>query len=226
MKEKLIKELIIDDEENLGCSAISLVSQPAIEIDFLKFGNAQNITFAKVSSEEKRIVSGPAMIPDKEIFRYNAETNEEFYVWFSKETVEKISQKFLIESRQSSVNIEHSTSTPVSDVTLVESWIVKDPDNDKSNAMGYSVPVGTWMVSMKINNDEVWNELVKTSKVRGFSIEGYFVEKFSVQKEKLIENEESRILSAEEVISELQSLIDENNVEALNNIRDYLTKVE
>ena len=178
MEKKLrIKELIIDDET--GVEAIALVEMPAIEVDFLKFNkDKENITFATADTE-KHIITGPAMIPDKMIYRFDAATNEEYYVYFTKETVEKISQRYLIEHKQSNVNLEHAD--PITDVSLVESWIVTDPENDKASALGYSVPVGTWMVSMKVNNEDVWNNLVKTGTVKGFSIEGYFVQKFGKQ---------------------------------------------
>lgn len=179
MKKELKSiELTIADDEELGCSAIALVNQPAIEVDFLKFHNPINISFAKVDAD-KQIVTGPAMIPDKLIYRYNPKTNEEFNVWFSKETVEAISQKFLKEMRQSNVNLEHQDT--LSDITVIESWIVKDPEVDKAKSLGYSVPENTWMISMKIENSDVWNQLVKTEKVKGFSIEGYFIDKFAAQ---------------------------------------------
>ena len=134
-----------------------------------------NITMA-IADKERRVICGPALIPDKMIYRYDRQTNEEFYIFFSAETVYGISQKFMIEKRTDSVNLEHLT--PIEDVSMVESWIVEDPAMDKSKAMGFSVPKGTWMVSMKVNNDDVWNDMVKTGSVRGFSIEGAFVETF------------------------------------------------
>lgn len=176
MEKKLkVKELLIDDET--GVEAIALVEMPAIEVDFLKFNNEkENITFAK-TDVEKQIITGPAMIPDKMIYRFDSYTNEEYYVYFTKETVEKISQRYLIEQKQGNVNLEHAD--PISDVSLIESWIVADPEKDKAAALGYTVPVGTWMISMKVNNKDVWDNLVKTETVKGFSIEGYFVQRFA-----------------------------------------------
>jgi hypothetical protein len=174
-KDIPVKELLIDDE--CGVDAIALVEMPAIEIDFLLFTSKQlNVTLAKVD-KEKKIVCGPAMIPDKMIYRYNQETNEEFYVYFKKETIEKIAQKYLIEEKQSNVNLEHEL--PLQNISLVESWIVIDPEKDKASALGYVVPEGTWMISMKINDDKIWNDMIKSEVVKGFSIEGFFVEKFA-----------------------------------------------
>lgn len=183
-----IKELTVDNVT--GIDAIALVEMPAIEIDFLKFKSSkENVTLSKVDNE-KQIITGPAMIPDKMIYRYDSVTNEEYYVFFNKETVEKISQMFLIDNKQSNVNLEHQD--PLTDIVLVESWLVADPSNDKATALGYSVPKGTWMVSFKVNNTAVWNKLIKTNKVKGFSIEGYFASRFNAQQtsqdEQLIQN--------------------------------------
>ena len=176
-KKRKCKELLVSDE---GIDAIALVEFPAIEIDFQYFATEKmNVTFAKADME-KHILTGPAMVPDKLIYRYDPLTNEEYDVWFSKETVKQISEKYLLEGKQSSTNIEHEV--PINDVTIVESWIVEDPSKDKAAVLGYDVPVGTWMVSMKVNNDEVWNNLVKEGEVKGFSIEGSFVEKFAKSK--------------------------------------------
>lgn len=174
-KRMRIKELSIDDET--GIDAIALVEMPAVEIDFMYFNNTkENITLAKVN-EDKQIITGPAMIPDKMIYRYDPQTNEDYYVYFTKETVDRISQRYLIEQKQSSVNLEHEL--PISNVTLVESWIVTDPENDKAKALGFTVPKGTWMTSMKVNDKEIWDNLIKTKTVKGFSIEGYFISKYS-----------------------------------------------
>lgn len=182
MKKNLnIKELFVD--ENIGIDCISLVEYPAIEIDFQYFNDnvLQNVTFARLN-KDKHILTGPALIPNKNIYRYNAETNEEYYVFFSTETVEKISQLYLMKSKQSNVNLEHML--PLEDISIVESWIVTDEVNDKAVSLGYQVPVGTWMISMKVNNEQVWDEFVKKELVKGFSIEGYFAEKFSEDKTK------------------------------------------
>jgi hypothetical protein len=205
-KNMKIKEWLIDD--SVGVEAIALVEFPAIEVDFMLFSkNTSNICFAKLDNE-KHIVTGPAMIPDKMIYRYDKKTNEEFYGFCTKATIEQISQKYLIESKQSNVNLEHTL--PLSDISLVESWIVIDPDNDKATALGYKVPKGTWMISMKINNEAVWNDMVKSELVKGFSIEGYFVEKFAADNE-LQFNKETELTDDQQ----LQMIID-----LLNTIED------
>lgn len=195
-----IKELRIDDES--GVDAIALVSHPAIEVDFMKFSKqSEKSVFASIDNE-KRIITGPAMIPDKMIYRVDVNTREEYYVYFTKETVEKISQKYLIEQKQSNVNFEHWLA--IDDISLIESWIIIDQDKDKSNALGFSVSKGTWMISMKVNNESVWNDLIKSGDVKGFSIEGYFIDKFSES----VVAQTDIIDEAEKLFNEIQSLIE------------------
>ena len=168
-----IIELILDEESiDAGVNAISIVESPAIESDFIALSKDQEIKLAEVD-KEKRVLMGAALIPNKTIFRKNGE--EEFYVYFSKETIAKTSQLFLKQGNQSKSTLEHQLK--LSNLTVVESWLVDDTEKDKSAYYGLSMPVGTWMVSVKVDNDAVWNEYVKTGKVKGFSIEGYFADK-------------------------------------------------
>ena len=198
-KRKCIE--LLESEE--GIDAIALVEFPAIEVDFQYFASEKmNVTFAKADME-KRILTGPAMIPDKLIYRYDPRTNEEYDVWFSKETVRSIAEKYLIEGKQASTNIEHNTS--IGDVTVVESWIVEDPAKDKAAVLGYDIPQGTWMISMKVNNDDVWNKLVKEGEVKGFSIEGSFVDKFAKISEVSIDIESDESL-LENIINILKEI--------------------
>lgn len=129
------------------------------------------------SMAEKQMIGGPLMIPNRLIYRYDI-FNGEYYVYFSEDTIEKISHKYLINKHQGNVNIEHSEDSVVEDVVLVESWLVEDPKHDKSFAlMGKEYPKGTWFGIMKVNNKSVWEEHVKTGKVKGFSVEGFFADK-------------------------------------------------
>lgn len=190
-----VRELKVDE---FGIDAIALVGDPAIEIDFLKFKKDKKILLAKVD-EDKRIISGPALVPDKMIFRIDEKTKEEYYVYFSKETVAEISQTYLIKGKNDSTNIEHEVA--VEDISIIESWIVEDSEFDKSAKLGFSLPVGTWFVSMKVNNDEVWDELVKKDLVKGFSIEGSFIQQFSKKK---ITEDEKLLIEIEEILNILE----------------------
>ena len=186
-KVTTIRELVIsDDSEELAIDAISLVSSPAIEQDFVYFGKEKNnLTFAKVD-EEKRMLVSPAHIPNKQIFRYDPNTQAEYYVYFSPETVRKASELYLKHNNHHKATYEHQDR--VSGVLTVESWI-KEGDMDKSKLYGYDLPDGTWFVKMKINNDELWNR-IKDGELRGLSIEGYFTDKMEAMSEKTPTNEE------------------------------------
>ena len=171
MEKKVLIELFIDDkDQDNALDMISFVSAPAIEKDFMHF-KEQKEKFEFKSDEEKRIVTGAAMIPNQEIIRMDAE-DKPYFVYFTEETIEKAQEVFAKYGKTKSTNFEHKTG--MRDVTVVESWIVTDPSNDKSNALGFSdIPKGSWMVSYKVDNDDLWAK-VKAGEVKGFSIEGVF----------------------------------------------------
>ena len=182
-----IVELILDEEqEEGGIEAISIVESPAIESDFVALNN-QEIKLAEID-KEKRILLGALLIPNKPIYRTGDEG--EYYIFFSKDTIVKASQMYLRNGYQNNSTLEHDQA--LKGLTLVESWIVESETQDKSRKYGLNVPVGTWMGAVKVNNDEIWNEYVKTDKVKGFSIEGYFADKMEKPKESL--SEEDKIL--------------------------------
>ena len=179
-----IIELILDEmQEMMGIQAISIVENPAIEENFIAL-NKQEVQFAKKDAE-KRILMGAALIPNKPIYRKSGE--EEFYVYFTKETIRRASEMFFQNGNQNQSTLEHEAE--LQGLSVVESWIVEDEQKDKSRLYGLEMPVGTWMVSMKVNNDDVWNNYVKTGKVKGFSIEGFFVDKVNFAKQEMNEEE-------------------------------------
>ena len=196
-----IIELFLDEEnEHSGIEAISVVESPAIESDFIALKN-QEIRMAQVD-KEKRILMGAALIPNKPIYRKN-EKDEGYYVYFSTDTVKKASEMFLIRGNQSKATVEHQMS--VENLTVVESWLVDDPKMDKSVKYGLDVPEGTWMISMKVNNDEVWKE-VKDGTYKGFSIEGFFSDQANRPKEQ-IEEELSKDQISENLIIKIKDII-------------------
>lgn len=179
-----VYELFVDENsEASGIEAISVVSEPAIEENFIAL-KAQKIELAEVNAE-KRILMGPALIPDKKIYRRGAD-DEEYYIFFSQDTVRKAAQLFLSRGNQNNSTLEHQYA--LKGMSVVESWIVEDSEKDKSAFYDLSMPVGTWMVSVKVNNDEVWQEFVKTGKVKGFSIEGFFSDNAERPKEQVEED--------------------------------------
>jgi len=192
MNPTKIVELVIDeDSQELAIDAISLVSAPAIEENWVFFGKEKNnLTLAKVD-EEKRMLVSPALIPDKQIFRYDANTDSDYYVYFSKDTVRKASELYLKNNNHHKATEEHSER--VSGVLTVESWIIEDTKTDKSTLYGFSLPKGTWMVKMKIENEDLWQK-IKSGELKGLSIEGYFTNKFEQMQKKEFTTEQ--ILSA------------------------------
>jgi hypothetical protein len=184
-----IVELFLDDNEESGIEAISIVESPAIESDFIAL-KSDEVKLAEVD-KEKKILMGALLIPNKPIYRKTE--GEEYYIYFSKETVLKASQRYLTNGYQGNSTLEHSDN--LEGLTLVESWIVEDEVQDKSRKYGLNAPVGTWMGTIKVNNDEVWNDYVKTGKVKGFSIEGFFADKIEASKMNKQEQEADLLLS-------------------------------
>ena len=205
MKETKIVELVIaDDSQELAIDAISLVTSPAIEQDFVFFGKEKNnLTFAKVD-EEKRMLVSPALIPNKQIFRHDPNTDSDYYVYFSPDTVRKASELYLKHNNHHKATYQHQDR--VSGVLTVESWI-KEGDSDKSKLYGYDLPNGTWFVKMKIENDELWQE-IKSGNLRGLSIEGYFTNKFEqMQKTKP---------TTEQILSAFNELVREGKITTMS----------
>ena len=196
-----IIELILDEEqEDAGVEAISIVESPAIEEDFVAL-KSNEIKLAEIS-KDKKLLMGALLVPNKPIYRKAGK--DEYYIYFSKDTISKASQLYLKNGNQNNSTLEHQHE--LNGLTLVESWIVEDKIKDKSNLYNLNVPVGTWMGTVKVNNDEVWNEYVKTNKVKGFSIEGYFADKMESPNESVeekMEVENSKILkSIKQILSE------------------------
>lgn len=178
-----IVELILDDDKATGVEAISIVENPAIEENFVALNKEIEIKLAEVDSD-KRILMGAALIPNKNIYRRAGD--DEYYIFFSKDTVKKASELYLMNGFQNNATLEHSAK--LKDLSVVESWIVES-EVDKSRNYGLEMPIGTWMVSMKVNNEDIWQEFVKTKKVKGFSIEGYFSDKVEMNFQKSKDDE-------------------------------------
>jgi len=216
-----IVELILDEAQSMmGIEAISIVENPAIEENFLAL-KSDEIKLAEVN-KEKKILMGALLIPNKPIYRKAGK--DEYYIYFSKDTVEKASQLYLKNGNQNNSTLEHKHE--LSGLTLVESWIVEDTKFDKSRKYGLDVPVGTWMGAVKVNNDDVWNEYVKTGKVKGFSIEGYFADKMERPQDNttgLSEEEKADLL-----LSQITSIVKGERVELalIDDLEVYVSKAE
>mgnify|MGYP003648554846 FL=1 len=206
-KENKIKEveLLVNDEHmDMTISAISLVTSPAIEELFVFF-NKQNeiVTLAKIDEEARCLVS-PALIPEKRIVRFDKDTNEEYNVFFTAETIKQCSELYLMSENNNTATEQHEKE--VSGVHTVESWI-KEGDQDKSNLFGFDLPIGTWFVKMKINNDDLWSK-IKSKELRGLSIEGMFTQQLSKLS---TQDKPNTVHSKEDILKALVDIINENN---------------
>ena len=200
---KLI-ELIIDTEMELsGIDAISIVENPAIEENWIALNEQpKEYHFAEVD-KEKKIIMGAMLVPDKPIYRRDEE-NGEYYIYFSQDTIRKCMEMFFQNGNQSNATFEHQES--IKGLTVVESWIVEDTEKDKSNLYNLNVPVGTWMGTIKVENDVIWKDYIKTGKVKGFSIEGYFADKAKLPLSKIDDTDEQ--IEAGLTLLEIKSLFD------------------
>jgi hypothetical protein len=168
MEKKKIVKCVIDEGGKLGVGAISLVEFPAIEENFIAL-NA--VKLASVNSE-RRMLYGPALIPNKYILRIDKNTGEDYYIYFDAETVAKCAHLYLKKNLQHNTTLEHQFS--VMGCPLVESWLIEG-EKDKAYHFGLSAPVGSWIVGLNVTDDETWSE-VKEGTFKGFSIEGHFNE--------------------------------------------------
>lgn len=193
--------MVINDDDVEGVFAISLVTLPAISVDYVYMSKEKECKFCsnnlslKTIDADKHLVAGPILIPDIEIKRLDEETQEDYYIFFKPETIRKISQNYLINGYQNSVTLEHDKK--VNTIFLVESWIV-DGKNDKSTSLGFDLPEGTWFGIMKVNDEDIWQSEIKSDILRGFSIEGTFDHKLL-----------KKNLSDDELLHELRKIYSE-----------------
>ena len=200
-----IVELILDENQDMaGIEAISIVESQAIEEDFIAL-KSDEIKLTEIS-KDKKILMGPLLIPNKPIYRNNE--GDEYYIYFSKDTVLKASQMYLTKGNQNNSTLEHQHE--LNGLSLVESWLVEDKVHDKSRKYGMNVPVGTWMGAVKVNNKDVWNDYVKTGKVKGFSIEGYFADKMERPKDSVGLAQEK---TSEEILNQIKQILIGDNEE-------------
>lgn len=198
MIERKVYDIEINPEDETGVYAMSMVDFPAIEENFMHFGSSGVMKLGRMQfdkiDEEKRMVYGPALIPDKLIYRYDFRTNEEFYVRFRPDVVRQIGMKYMMANNHHSNTVQHEYA--VDGVTTVESWFIES-ENDKASHLGFNLPIGTWMIGQYVSNDDVWAK-VKSGEVRGFSIElDAMLEKSFFNAEEKVLSELTRIIAEE-----------------------------
>jgi hypothetical protein len=164
--------LVINDDDHTGVTAVALVDEPAIQINWQAFNSKKQLF--QVTDTEKRIVSGPLMVADMKIYRRD-EKRGEYNVYFDAPTIEQIVLKFFKNQYTKNVNPMHDSMLLLPDVFMFESFIV-DSLKGKLAPVGFELSDGSWFGSFKVNNDEIWNDFIKTGIFKGFSVEGFFNE--------------------------------------------------
>lgn len=210
--EKIIELVLNDDEiEQIGVYALGIVKYPAIESNFIYFSDAtkqETPLNHYFFSKEKHMLYGPVMIPSKKLLQYD-ENGNEYFVFFSKETIEKLAKNFLKNYNQKNFTFEHESY--VDGALLTEQWIIEDTLRDKSAYYGFNLPVGSWMVGVYITNLELW-EKVQNDSVRGFSIEAFMSEKIKNSLKNLDKTDDEKLLI------ELQTILNSEKSKQKNNI--------
>ena len=181
--------------------AISLVTEPAIESDFVFFNKDKTIIKEAFSNDDKHILYGAVLRPDFPIYRNDGEN--EYYLEFTSESIERMARDYMMNYRQGNVTIQHEEYA--NEVFMVESWIKQDMDKDKSVSVGLdkSLPIGTWFCGFYVNNNDVW-ERIKSGELKGFSVEAMIdLEDFAkVKKEDAFEMNESFWSKLKSIVNE------------------------
>ena len=201
-------ELVIDDEKLDEVFAISLVENPAIEVDFVYFN--EQVNFSAVN-DEQRLVMGPLLLPNRKILRVDG-AGYPYHVFFSEKTVRRLAEMFLEKKYTDKATLEHQK--PIDGVKLVESWIIESREKDKSKLYNFNLPVGTWMGVMKIEDDKLWNDYVKTGKVKGFSVEALLGHNLVAASKETIMSKNVEDLNEEEaeiLLAEIKAVIQKDN---------------
>ncbi len=209
MKKIKVIEYGIDEGGLLGVYAISVVEQPAIGVDFVALSEQHNVKFKE---DFRGLLYGALLIPDQLIYRRNDETNEEYYVKYSKDTIRAIAYNYLKQANQNNATVEHAKV--VDGVSLVETWIIEG-ENDKSKNFGFDLPEGTWFGCMKVENEEVKKQ-IQNKEVLGFSIEGNFI----AEKEMYLSEQQPTLI---EELEQLLTLATQEEIEARYD--DYMSAV-
>jgi len=165
-------QISYDPEQNKGIYALSVVKSPAMESKFITLKDASKPIKLATISDERRVLMGVALIPDKPIYRNDPEMGE-YNIVFSADTIEKAAYDFIRNGNSNNSTIEHEIDLGSDKVSVVESWIIEDTNKDKSRKYGFDEPIGSWMVTMKIHDDAVW-AMAKAGEIQGFSIDGFF----------------------------------------------------
>lgn len=186
-------QLVIDDSTGDGINKISLVEKPAVESSFIAFSESEEVIYAKDSLKHR--ITGVLLLADVPIRRVNSFLGEHAVV-FKRETIEKIQEKFMKDKLVDQINLQHKTD--VNGVYLIEIFI-KDSEKGINPIEFSNVPDGSLLITLKVDNDELWDEIINGNTISGFSLEGYFnYEKMEFSS--LEENSKKEIETIEELL--------------------------
>jgi hypothetical protein len=198
---------------------ISLVATPAMESNYvmlskdrtdnltveekIDLSKQNDVKFSKIS-EEKRLLMGLVLEPNKLIYRYDQQTQEEYYITVSAETILELQQDYIKKSNQNYSTLEHD-GKELEGISFTEHWIVEDSKIDKSALHGLSFKKGSWVTVAKIDNENLWNDYIKTGNVMGFSIDAMVhLEEINLNKDEMSENKQTLAEFAKDVVSEIR----------------------
>ena len=206
-----VYEAVFKEGETEGVYALSVVENPAMEDFWITLSEQPEVVELAQVDEEKRLLLGAALIPNKKIYR-NIDGNE-FYITFSDKTIETLSHEFLKKQNNNNSSLEHEVS--LNGMSVVESWIVEDPNKDKSNSFGKTYEKGTWVAMMKVDNDEMWQK-VKEGEIKGFSIDALLGLQEINLKSNIKMNTEDLKSFKDSLVSDIKALFTTNEPEEVN----------
>lgn len=212
-------ELFIRNEKEDGVFAVSLVENPAIEENWVAL-SAEGIEL-KVADEERRVVVGIALVPEKRIYRKMKD--KEFNIYFSKETIAKAQELYMRNLNANNVTTEHEK--PIKGATVIESWIVENEKFDKSNIYKLNAPVGAWVIMMKINNEEEWKS-IKEGNYKGFSIEGMFQGFEALEASTQLSEDEVLVEKIKSIITDIELKSESVELGLIDDVVSMSTKIE
>ena len=199
--------VVFNTDDDVGVYSISLVHDPAMSSHFIAL-NKQQIQLAEVD-EKKHILAGVVLIPDKDVYRN--QDGKEFNIRFSKETIEQVANNFIKEGYQGNSSLEHKEK--INGVSIVQSWVVKDPKNDTANAYGLpkeDIKEGSWIALYKCDNKEIYNKALK-GEIKGFSIDGLFsLEKINLKSD--VMTKEDLVKFKDDLLSEFKAVFSKETV--------------
>jgi hypothetical protein len=168
-----IYEAYLSDEET-GVFKISLVETPAIEVDFVAYNEQkEQVRYAIVKDKQELV--GALLIPEQLIYRN--QDGKEYFVKYTTESIAKIAEDFIAKKRIDAINEAHTNV--MAGAYVIESWIIEDEEKDKSVLYGFNLPKGTWMAKVKVTDENLWNEKIKTGKYKGYSVEGVLMHEYT-----------------------------------------------